>query len=105
MRGKSLARALVHAALNLAHEVATGGLGCAGAPLAGPRSQARELGARVVLPHCMQTSAAFWKRMGFHLGDEVDRAPRMAVLRSVSDLSGDLSDWSRREPVPAPPAA
>ena len=105
MRGKSLARALVHAALNLAHEVATDGLGCAGAPLAGPRSQARELGARVVLPHCMQTSAAFWKRMGFHLGDEVDRAPRMAVLRSVSDLSGDLSDWSRREPVPAPPAA
>ena len=49
----------------------------------------------VVLPHCMQTSAGFWARVGFELGAEVDRKEaKMAVLRSVGSLKGDVDTWS-----------
>ena len=49
----------------------------------------------VVLPHCMQTSAGFWARVGFELGAEVDRKEaKMAMLRSVGSLKGDVNTWS-----------
>ena len=39
----------------------------------------------VVLPHCMQTSAGFWARVGFELGAEVDKKEaKMAVLRNAA---------------------
>ena len=49
----------------------------------------------MVLPHCMQTSAGFWARVGFELGAEVDKKEaKMAVLRSVGDLKGEVDSWS-----------
>ena len=47
----------------------------------------REDKAFVLLPHCMQTSKSFWKRMGFGIGEEVDRKEhKQAVLLSRDDL-------------------
>ena len=43
----------------------------------------------------MQTSAGFWARVGFELGAEVDKKEaKMAVLRSVGDLKGEVDSWS-----------
>ena len=56
-----------------------------------------ELTARVTLPHCMQTSASFWERLGFHLGRNVDaKEHKHAVLRSVDDLTSPEQPWSFR---------
>ena len=54
------------------------------------------MSAEVTLPHCMQTSARFWERVGFHLGREVDNhEPKMAVLRELQGL--DVADgWISR---------
>ena len=49
----------------------------------------------MVLPHCTQTSAGFWARVGFELGAEVDKKEaKMAVLRSVGSLKGGVDSWS-----------
>ena len=68
---------------------------CASCTRACDRYYPRCLQAWVVLPHCMQTSAGFWARVGFELGAEVDKKEaKMAVLRSVGDLKGEVDSWS-----------
>ena len=43
----------------------------------------------------MQTSAHFWRGVGFVLGNEVDKKEaKMAMLRSLRDLEGDVSGWA-----------
>ena len=71
------------------------GIACTSCTCACNRYYSRCLQAWVVLPHCMQTSAGFWARVGFELGAEVDKKEaKMAVLRSVGDLKGDVDGWS-----------
>mmetsp|Transcript_22246 Transcript_22246/g.44753 ORF Transcript_22246/g.44753 Transcript_22246/m.44753 type:complete len:88 (+) Transcript_22246:55-318(+) len=42
----------------------------------------------VTLPHCMQTSAKFWARLGFELGTAVDsKESKQASLMSWAHLS------------------
>ena len=56
------------------------------------------LQAWVLLPHCMQTSASFWARLGFQLGSEVDhKEHKQAMLRSVDELAGDMRSWRRHD--------
>ena len=70
-------------------------IACASCTRACDRCYPRCLQAWVVLPHCMQTSAGFWARVGFELGAEVDKKEaKMAVLRSVGDLKGEVDSWS-----------
>ena len=50
----------------------------------------------------MQTSAGFWARVGFELGAEVDKKEaKMAVLRSVGDLKGEVDSWPEQLMIPA----
>ena len=53
----------------------------------------------VVLPHCMQTSAKFWQRTGFSIGEKVDgKEHKQATLQEERDLRGAeaVSQWSMR---------
>ena len=53
------------------------------------------LKAWVLLPHCMQTSARFWARVGFDIGEEIDKKEsKMAMLRSTTHLTGSVAEWS-----------
>ena len=87
-------RAHVHAERHR-HRHAHTRITCASCTRACDRYCPRCLQAWVVLPHCMQTSAGFWARVGFELGAEVDKKEaKMAVLRSVGDLKGEVDSWS-----------
>ena len=89
LRGSSIAAALVHLALDdvdkqTEQRMRSGWPMPWGASEFGSR---REDKAFVLLPHCMQTSKSFWKRMGFGIGEEVDRKEhKQAVLLSRDDL-------------------
>lgn len=48
----------------------------------------------VTLPHCMQTSAQFWSRIGFEIGKAVDpREQKQATLRDSRCLKGCIAQW------------
>ena len=84
-----LFQALVHFALDESREQCRQ-LGWSGEKLA-------RMSAEVTLPHCMQTSARFWERVGFHLGREVDNhEPKMAVLRELQGASDVADGWISR---------
>ena len=95
MRRQRLANAMVHFAMQEAREQCLRQR-CrrCGRPAWAP-TQLRDMQAWVVLPHCMQTSAHFWRGVGFVLGNEVDKKEaKMAMLRSLRDLKGDVSGWA-----------
>ena len=76
---------------------------CASCTCACNRYYPRCLQAWVVLPHCMQTSAHFWRSAGFELGEYVDaKEHKQATLRSAKCLTADVSDW--RGAILHPPA-
>ena len=57
-------------------------------------AEIERLMAFVVLPHCMQTSANFWGRVGFQLGQKVDaKESKQATLSSPQALRHDSSRW------------
>ena len=102
LRGTSISSTLVHLALSDVEEQ-TAESGSRRELRASPRganvswgaSAVEGLKAFVVLPHCMQVSAKFWGRVGFQLGQYVDRKEhKQATLRSKSDLSGPEPHWS-----------
>lgn len=106
LRRRQLARAMVHFAMREAREQCLRHrCGRCRRPL-WAAAQLDTMQAWVVLPHCMQTSAGFWARVGFELGAEVDKKEaKMAVLRSVGSLKGDVDSWSHSLTGPGSPAA
>ena len=48
----------------------------------------------VTLPHCMQTSAKFWARVGFEIGRSVDaKEAKQATLPTLQQLRGSIDEW------------
>ena len=101
LRRQNLANALVHFALDdVRQQVRQGQPHALQAQLAeGWRVQWTEAALRsmisfVTLPHCMQTSAKFWARVGFELGKKVDpKEQKQATLRAAANLKGDVAHW------------
>lgn len=100
-RKQRLANAMVAFALqDVRRQTCTPHGGPAGAASRAPVWPKKELDrmmAFVVLPHCMQTSAQFWRGVGFELGDKVDKKEhKQATLRAAKQLTADVSAWTER---------
>ena len=110
LRGTSISNALVHFALMdvekqteeirmelSARQAASGGSNRrqAAVPWAtDQRIRMDDMRAVVVLPHCMQTSASFWGRVGFNTGKLVDKQEqKQATLNNKSGLKGEAPQW------------
>ena len=88
-RSKKLAEALVHFALEDVREQMeqmepTEQMGF----VPWTEDRLERMQARVELPHCMQTAKDFWNKVGFSIGEEVDRVEsKIAILRGLDDLN------------------
>ena len=98
LRCSTIAPALVHFAFADV-EKQTEQRARAGQPMPWGQSQVAHLIAFVTLPHCMQTSADFWSRVGFQLGEKVDKKEhKQATLGSKEELSRCIPEprWEYR---------